>query len=108
MGIGGSDAGVDVDDYGSGEFDPVTQTFEFYDVPDDVLAKLRGPIGVRLVSWRDIWAHRDEIEVDLHERLGVDLSSGILARRTARWLRVRVEQLLTTADSRIARAVADV
>lgn len=107
MGTGGSGAGtgIDIDDYGSGEYDPDTQTWEFYDIPPEVLQRLSGPVGMRTIPWSDIWAHRDAIEVDLHERFGVDLSSGILRRRTARWLRVRIEQLLTTPGSRLAAAL---
>lgn len=107
MGTGGSGAGagIDIDDYGSGEYDPDTQTWEFYDIPPEVLTKLSGPVGMKMVAWKDIWAHRDAIEVDLHERFGVDLSSGILRTRTARWLRVRIEQLLMTPGSRISTAL---
>lgn len=60
---------------------------------------------MNVVSWRDIWSNLDEIETDLHERFGVDMSSGILARRTGRWLRVRIEALLMEADSRLTRAL---
>lgn len=102
MGEGGSDAGLDIDQYGSGEYDEATETFEFYDIPDEVLAGLAGPVGVTFFPWSQVWAQLDAVEADLHERYGIDLSSGILARRTARWLRVHVEQLLTV-DSRLHR-----
>jgi hypothetical protein len=104
MGEGGNDAGLDIDQYGSGDYDPETQTFEFYDIPAEVLAKLTGPVGMTFLPWHRIWAHLDEIEADLHSEFGVDLSSGILRQRTARWLRVHVEQLLTI-DSRLRRAL---
>lgn len=62
---------------------------------------------MRFLAWSDIWQHRDEIEADLHEHYGLDLSSGILARRTARWLRVRVQGLLQLDGTRIARELKE-
>lgn len=45
------------------------------------------------------------VEADLHDRYGIDLDEpGLLERRSWRWLRVRVEQLLTVPPSQYGRA----
>lgn len=45
------------------------------------------------------------MEADLLQCYGIDLTGGIMRRRTARWLRVKILGLLAT-DSRLLRAVA--
>lgn len=61
---------------------------------------------MRFLAWSEIWQHRDEIEADLHERYGIDLTGGILRRRSARWLRVKVQGLLGI-ESRLARELKE-
>lgn len=39
-------------------------------------------------------ARWDLVEADLHERYGIDVDNGILARRSWRWLRTRILALL--------------
>lgn len=41
----------------------------------------------------------------MHAVYGIDLSSGVLLRRTWRWLSVRIIQLLTDAETRLHRAI---
>lgn len=47
------------------------------------------------------------IDADLHDVYGVDTATGILRRRPASWLINRIVGLLTSPDTRIARAIAN-
>lgn len=101
--VGKSDDDLDLDQYGRGDYDELTGTWEYYELPDDVYGRINRPAGA--LTWRNIWEHFDAIECDLQD-IGIDLSSGILSRRTGRWLRVRILGLLM-ADTRLARSIAN-
>lgn len=92
-----------LNDYGRGTFHEETGLWDYYDVPPEAQARLDKEVTGGGWTWHDIWAHHDLIEADLQDA-GVDLSSGIMRRRTARWLRVRILGLLAT-DSRLLRAL---
>lgn len=47
----------------------------------------------------------DRVEIDFHRLYGVDLSSGVLAKRTARWLLWRVHALSNYEESLFAAEV---
>lgn len=78
--------------------------YDDYRLPDRLFSEKTSKTGYR-VSWLEIWANRELVEADLHSEYGVDLSSGVLQKRTGRWLRVRVQSLLS-ADTRISRKLA--
>lgn len=45
------------------------------------------------------------VEIDLHERFGIDVESGVLTDRTWRWLLVRILGLIDDPRTRIHRAL---
>jgi len=45
------------------------------------------------------------IEADAQQHYGLDFSSGILDKRTWRWLSVRILQLLTDNSTRLHKAI---
>lgn len=95
---GGAEAAApdifDPDEYGCGDYDPETGLYEWYEFPPEVGD---GPA----LTWRDLLSQWALIEADLQE-VGVDVESGILADRSARWLRVRILGLFAT-QSRLWR-----
>lgn len=88
-----------LDQYGWGDYDPATGLYEGYNFPPAVQARLEGRQGP---TWHDLLTHWTDVEADFHEHYSIDLSSGVLAVRDARWLRARLAGLLST-DSRLAR-----
>ncbi|TYK47152.1 hypothetical protein FXF68_25455 [Actinomadura decatromicini] len=54
------------------------------------------------MTWSEVLAEWRLIEADLHDVYGIDAESGILADRTWRWLKVRIEGLFA-ADTRLYR-----
>jgi len=56
------------------------------------------------VEWTFILDHWSDIECDLHETFHIDVESGVLQQRTWRWLRTRINDLITQ-PSRLHRAV---
>src|SRR6266705_3557685 len=68
------------------------------DDPDLISANRRGP------TWHEILNPWTLIEVDFQD-IGLDVETGILKHRSARWLRVRILGLLYK-DSRLSRAFA--
>ena len=77
---------------GWGRVDPATGLHRGYDTTET------GP------TWAEILHHWDLIELDLHDRFGVDVESGVLRERSGRWLRLRILGLLS-ADTRLWRAM---
>ena len=94
---------VDIDQYGRGEYDPVTGLFEWYEVPPEQQARIEAA-GERVTWGRllDLWGL---VEADLQDR-GIDVDDrALMGARSWRWLRTRIRGLLST-DSRTARALA--
>ncbi|QKW54679.1 hypothetical protein HUT08_21585 [Streptomyces buecherae] len=55
------------------------------------------------MTWAQILTHWPHVEADLHEVYGIDVGApGLLRARSWRWLRTRIEGLLS-AESRLAR-----
>lgn len=57
------------------------------------------------LSWRDVFACWDEVDLDLHDVYGVDVTSGILRRRPWPWLEKRIRDLAMTPGTRLNRAI---
>ncbi|MDT0306132.1 hypothetical protein RM780_04035 [Streptomyces sp. DSM 44917] len=57
------------------------------------------------MTWAQLLAAWELIEADLHAEYGVDIASGVLRKRTWRWLRLRIIALLA-ANTRTARHFA--
>jgi len=102
LGVGGKSTSAeqggapngDPDPYGRGEFDPETGLSEWYDYPE-------GHAETGGLTWAKILTHWNLIEADLQDA-GIDIDSGILKRRTWRWLAVRISGLLSV-ESRLQR-----
>jgi len=94
LAVGGKSAGAASSDpkddpTGRGEYDPATGLWEWYERPEETL------------TWRKLLRLWDLIEADLQDA-GVDVESGVLRRRSARWLQTKLIGLLH-ADTRVAR-----
>lgn len=105
MGVGGKSGGGDLgaadddlDQYGRGEYFPETDSWEWYEVPEE-----RDPTRPRL-TWADLLAQWPLIESDLLDRQ-IDVESGVLDARSARWIRAAISGLLLT-ESRLQRHFA--
>ncbi|MCG7203951.1 hypothetical protein [Streptomyces arenae] len=57
------------------------------------------------MSWHNLLSLWPLIEADLHSEYGIDVDSGILRRRSWRWLQARIYGLLC-AESRLQRHFA--
>lgn len=86
---------------GRGQYDPVTDTWEWYEYPPGV--KPESSSG-RRISWPELLEQWPLIEADLHDVYGVDVEAdpSPLDTRTWRWLRIRIAGLLN-ADTRLGR-----
>lgn len=85
------------EDPGGGPYNPETGLRDWYNLAE----KPAGPS----FSWAeilDVWAF---IELDLHDRLGVDVESGILVERSWRWLALRILDAVYTPGTRASRAL---
>lgn len=89
------------DDPGGGPIDYATGIRRWYNDPVAAPSKAE---PLRL-SWRDILASWDDVELDLHDIYGVDLGGDILDRRTWPWLELRVMAIATTPNTRLSRAI---
>ena len=87
----------DPQDYGRGEFDEVTGLWEWYEAPPELLTPS--------FSWGEVLTHWDRIQLDLHERFGIDTGDRELLRsRPWSWLRLRISSLLAV-ESRLVAAL---
>lgn len=57
------------------------------------------------LTWRDVFKCWHDIELDMHEKFGVDMHSGVLHERPLAWLELRIQDLATTAGTRLNRAL---
>lgn len=91
------------DDPGGGPIvDAAAGIREWFNAP----TKQPAPRNVRLdLSWRDVFACWLEVDLDLHERYGVDIHSGVLHDRPWPWLEARVRDLAMTPGTRLNRAI---
>lgn len=84
---------------GYGAYDEDSGLYEWYEVDEGVIE------DPHALTWARILTHWLLIEADLHQTYGVDVETpGLLAARTARWLRTRIVALAAT-DSRLHRAL---
>lgn len=79
------------DDPGGGPYNPETGIRDWYATPED---KPMAPVGVESVTWVELLDNWAVIECDLHQLFGIDVESGILTRRTWRWLNTRIFDLI--------------
>lgn len=99
-GGGGQDPDVPPGWIPYGPKDPVTGLYRGYTRPKADRDESR----VRW-TWGQVYGHWPLLEVDLHERFGIDLEDReMLSRRSWRWLRTRIHSLMHT-DSRLCRAI---
>lgn len=90
-----------LEEYGRGELDPETGLYEWYELP----AELQPGTEQTQVNWNQILDRWSLVEADLHEQYGIDLSSGVLRKRSWRWLRTRIYGLLS-ANTRLNRSLS--
>ncbi|SDJ07948.1 hypothetical protein SAMN05444157_1627 [Frankineae bacterium MT45] len=57
------------------------------------------------LTWPRVLGHWKLAELDLHQVFGVDVESGVLASRSARWLRDRLLDLTLTRGTRLERSL---
>lgn len=80
------------DDPGGGPYDPETGIRDWYGNSDATDAT--PDPEPQKVGWDTILDHWASVEADLHTVFNVDCESDILHRRTWRWLRVRINDLI--------------
>lgn len=90
----GPAANGDPDPTGRGQYDPETGLSDWYEAEGR-----RAPEAGK--RWEDILGHWELIEADLHQHYGIDVRDGILARRSWRWLELRITGLLSIEKSRL-------
>jgi hypothetical protein len=77
----------------SDEVSPATGLSRWVDTPE----------GQGRLTWERVLGHWELIEADMHEVYGVDIGEpGLLEHRSGRWLRLRIEGLVST-ESRLHR-----
>lgn len=97
-------ADVDIDQYGRGEYDPDTETWEWYEVPPEVGRRLQQNAHARVaLKWSDLLDRWQAVECDLHSEYGIDLDD--TGTRDWRWLRTRIVGLTTSPTTRTWRAL---
>ena len=94
------------DDPGGGEPDPATGIRQWYNEP------IERPEPRRRIEWADILDEWDALELDLHDRFGVDVEdAALLAARSWRWLESRIVDVVrsgTRTAPRLAQLVESV
>lgn len=91
-----------LDRYGRGEYDPITELWDEYEIPQDKWEA----IGAPALTWEQLFERWHLVECDFHSEFGVDLDEpGLLRSRSWRWFRARIAGLVS-ADTRIYRALA--
>lgn len=97
----------DLDQYGRGEYDEASGTWEWYDIPPEALAQKQAQDRGEIVTLTDLFAqHWKHVEADLHDCYGIDIEdTNLMGSRTWRWLKVRILGLVTKTGTRTHTAI---